>query len=103
MHASKLEARRCNELSERQAVGIIANLEQQPEYPLVVNDQPICRYVADFRYQMADSGLSITEDVKGKPTRDFVIKRKLVEALYPGVVVSLWPPKKRKARRKKAA
>lgn len=100
-HASKIEARRCNELAEQQIAGAITDLEQQPAFKVWVAGKPICSYIADFRYQMADSGLVIVEDVKGKATREFSLKRKLVEATHPGTVITLWPPKKRKARKVK--
>lgn len=101
-HASKIEARRCNELAEKQIAGSIRDLEQQPKFTVRVEGKPICAYVADFRYSMADSGLVIVEDVKGKATAVFNLKRKLVEATHPGTVISIWPVKKRKARKASA-
>ncbi len=100
-HASKIEARRCNELAEKQIAGVITDLEQQPAFRLVVNDKLICSYIADFRYAMGDSGLVIVEDVKAIATRAFSIKKKLVEALFPDTVITIYPPKKRKVRRAK--
>jgi hypothetical protein len=102
-HASKIEARRCNELAEQQISGAISGLEQQPTFKVHVEGRAICSYIADFRYSMADSGLVIVEDVKGKATAVFNLKRKLVEATHPGTVITIWPPKKRKARRAKKA
>ena len=101
-HASKIEARRCNELAEKQIAGVITELEQQPTYRADVNGALIFKYVADFRYRMADSGLQIVEDVKGTVTRVFSIKKKLIEALHPGLVITIYPPKKRKARKARA-
>lgn len=105
MHASIKESVRCNDLTSLEAVGKITHLTQQPEYRIEVNGKLICRYVADFQYRMADSGLPIVEDVKGVTTPIFNLKRKLVEAHYPGTVITIYPPKKRKAHkpRKKAA
>ncbi len=100
-HASKIEAKRCNELAEQQIIGAIFGLEQQPQFKVNVEGKAICSYIADFRYSMADSGLAIVEDVKGKATPVFNLKRKLVEATHPGIVITIWPPKKRKARRAK--
>jgi len=102
LHASKSEARRCADLTALEAVGHITHLEQQPEYRVVIDGKLVCRYLADFRYRMADSGLLIVEDVKGVTTPVFNLKRKLVEATHPGVVISIYPPKKRKARKAKA-
>lgn len=104
-HASIAEAERCDMLSDLEAKGDILLLEQQPKYKIQYEGTPICTYIADFRYCMADSGLVIVEDVKGCLTPVFNLKRKLVEAAYPGVVISLYPPrprKKRKARKAKA-
>jgi hypothetical protein len=102
-HDSKIEARRCDELTAMEAAGEITHLVQQPEFRVTINDKLICRYVADFQYRMADSGLSIVCDVKGMKTPVFNLKRKLVEAQYPGVVISLYPPEKPKTRKRKAA
>lgn len=101
LHASKMEARRCSALTLQQAAGVIADLEQQPSYAVEVNGVPVCKYVADFRYRMADSGLVVVEDCKGVATPVFNLKRKLVEATHPGTVITIWPPKKRKARKKR--
>jgi hypothetical protein len=101
MHPSKKESARCAALCELETTGKITHLEQQPSYQVTVDGKPICKYVADFRYRMADSGLLIVEDVKGVTTPIFNLKRKLVEATYPGTVISIYPPKKRKARKAK--
>lgn len=103
LHASKSEARRCADLTALEAVGHITHLEQQPSYRIAIDGKPICTYIADFRYRMADSGLLIVEDVKGICTPVFNLKRKLVEAAYPGTVISIYPPKKRKARKSRKA
>lgn len=103
LHDSKMEARRCADLTALEAVGRITHLEQQPEFRVEINGKLVCRYIADFQYRMADSGLPIVEDVKGMQTPVFNLKRKLVEAAYPGLVVSVYPPKKRKARRRSKA
>jgi hypothetical protein len=102
LHPSKKEAQRCSDLMALEAVGRITHLEQQPKFPIAIDGRPVCTYVADFRYRMADSGLIIVEDVKGVTTPVFNLKRKLVEAAYPGTVISIYPPKKRKARKAKA-
>jgi hypothetical protein len=103
LHDSGLEARRCNELMAKEDAGEITHLTQQPSFSVEINGHVICRYVADHSYRMADSGLLIVEDTKGKTTPVFNLKKKLVEASHPGVVITVWPPRKRKVRRKKAA
>lgn len=104
MHASKLEASRCNELVAKEAAGEITHLVQQPVFKIEIGGRLICRVILDFEYRMTDSGLQIDEDVKGKDTAVARLKRKLVEASHPGVVVSLWPvPKRKSPKRRKAA
>lgn len=87
MHDSKLEARRCAELHLLERAGAISHLEQQPEYPCIVNGDKICTYRADFRYFEGDA--RVVEDTKGFETPDFKLKKKLVEALYPGVTIRI--------------
>jgi len=102
-HDSKIEAGRCDELREMEAKGEITHLTQQPAFTIRVNDVVICKYIADFGYRMADSGLHIVADVKGMITPVFRLKQKLVEASYPGTVITLWPPRKKKARKARKA
>ena len=81
------------------AAGYLTALEIQPEYRLEVNGHLVCKYRADFRYSLSDSGLAlanlgagkiwnamareIVEEVKGFMTRDAAIKIKLFKALFP--------------------
>lgn len=97
-HDSKLEAGRCNKLHELQAAGDISRLEMQPEFRIAVDGKHICTYVADFAYFVATC--RIVEDVKGMLTPVYRLKKKLVEAAH-GVVVTEYPPRKRKARKAK--
>lgn len=99
LHDSGMEAKRCNTLHEAEIAGTITNLTQQPEFPVTINGKKICLYRADFGYMVQDC--KIIEDVKGCTTPVFNLKRKLVEASYPGVVITLYPPVKRKPRKKK--
>ena len=80
--ASKREAARYQTLVMRQRVGEIRGLECQPRYPLVVNGVKVATYVADFVYAVADTGELVVEDAKGVRTRDYVMKSKLLLALY---------------------
>ncbi|MES2173865.1 MAG: DUF1064 domain-containing protein [Pseudomonadota bacterium] len=98
-HDSKKEAARCNELHRLETDGEITGLRQQPSFAINIGDSYICTYVADFGYDIG--GCRIVEDVKGVLTPVFALKRKLVEATHPGVVVTLYPPRKRKTRKKK--
>jgi hypothetical protein len=70
------------ELLLLEQAGNIRDIELQPRYDLTVNGVHICFYRADFRYEDVATGLSIVEDVKGFRTKDYIIKKKLVKALY---------------------
>jgi hypothetical protein len=88
--ASKAEARRYAHLRLLQKIGEITDLETQPSFRLIVNDQKVCTYVADFRYRVVATGEIVVEDVKGGPTATpvFKLKVKLLKALH-GVSVSV--------------
>ncbi|PWC97048.1 hypothetical protein TSO5_05720 [Azospirillum sp. TSO5] len=77
---SAAEARRWPVLKLEERAGLITRLERQVPYELVVNNQPICKWIADFRY--VRDGETVVEDCKGARTRDFIIKSKLMKALY---------------------
>lgn len=79
---SKAEHRRYRELKLLLAAGEIADLEIQPRYPLVVNGVKVATYVADYRYRDVRTGEVRVEDVKGKATLVYTMKKKLVKALY---------------------
>lgn len=100
-HDSKIEASRCNDLHILQGAGKISHLEQQPEFRVVIGDKHVCTYRADFAYFV--STCRIVEDVKGMLTPVYRLKKKLVEAAHPGTVITEFPPRVRKARKKKAA
>lgn len=96
LHDSKIEARRCDDLHALVAAGRISDLELQPRFDVRVNGDLICKYLADFAWRQDD--LRVVEDVKGVTTRIFNLKKKLVEATHPGVVITLYPPRTRKKR-----
>lgn len=100
LHDSKLEAGRCDQLTAKEEAGEITHLTQQPVFQIRINDVVVCKVLGDFQYRMADSGLLITEDAKGMDNAMSRLKRKMVEAAYPGTVMTIWPPKKRKVRKK---
>lgn len=78
--ASKAEARRFGELRLLERAGAISDLKLQPRYPLKVNGQLVCTYVADFSHTEGDQ--LVVTDVKGVETDVFKIKRKLLKALH---------------------
>lgn len=98
-HDSKMEAARCDDLHALQQAGHLYDLEQQPEFRVEINGKLMCRYVADFAWKKA--GARVIEDVKGVATPMFNLKKKLVEATHPGVVITVYPPRRRKARKAK--
>lgn len=78
---SKREYARYCELKLLERAGEISCLDIHPSWELVVNGTRIGRYTADFAYRNK-SGKLIVEDVKGVRTRDYVLRRKLMYALY---------------------
>ena len=83
-HPSKTEAKRCVELHLLQSQGVIRLLEMQPKFLCQVNGVKICTYIADFAYF---TDVRVVEDVKGQLTPVYKLKKKLVEALHPGVKI----------------
>lgn len=79
--ASKREAKRYALLKLLAQAGEISELRLQPSFPLRVNGELVCTYVADFQY-VNKSGVCIIEDSKGMRTSVYKIKRKLMRACY---------------------
>ena len=106
---SKKEAKRYTELKLLEKAGHITHLELQPEYQITINGAKICKYKADFRYftvraennersynskgewqtptMTGDKEGQIVEDVKGFKTPIYRLKKRLVEASYPGTLI----------------
>ena len=79
---SKKEAERYRQLKVLERCGQIRNLTLQPRFPLIVNESRICEYRADFSYYSMRTCEPVVEDTKGKPTREYKLKKALFEALY---------------------
>ena len=85
---STREARRYGELRLLERAGKIRGLRLQPQFPIVVNDELICTYRADFQYEDAANPSDplqwtlVVEDVKGVPTEVYKLKKKLVKATH---------------------
>ncbi len=77
---SKLEAERWQQLVLLQQLKSISNLERQVRFPLEVNGVLIATYVADFVY--LEDGEQVVEDSKGKRTREYQMKAKLMRAVH---------------------
>lgn len=82
-HASKKEAKRCDELTTLEKLGRIKLLKQQPIFVL----QPkfkfrgkakrVITYRADFSYYI-DGGCFIVEDTKGFKTEAYRMRKKML-------------------------
>lgn len=81
--ASKRESIRYSELKLLERSGHIRQLTLQPRFPLKVEGQLICTYVADFAY--FDQDKRVIEDSKGFRTREYITKVKMLKALNPGI------------------
>ena len=76
-HAALLEAmHRAKEPAQR-----VKTVVYQYRIPIVVNGVKIAHYVADFYVMFADGHKEIHE-TKGFRTREYILKKKLVEAIY---------------------
>jgi hypothetical protein len=84
---SKREARRWCDLRLRERAGEIADLERQVVLILHGRDDVLrtrtgrpMRITVDFSYIEVATGLRIYEDAKGKPTRDYEVRRAVAAA-----------------------
>lgn len=77
---SKREAARYSDLKLLERAGQIKDLRIQVPFLFELNDVRICKYFADFVYR--ENGKEIVEDCKGKRTKDYMIKRKLMKAFF---------------------
>ena len=89
--ASGAEARRYGELKMLEQAGEISELQLQVAYHLDVNGVHVCDYVADFVYQTTEDGgrRTVVEDVKGKKTKEYRLKKKLMEAVHGVTIVEV--------------
>lgn len=88
MYDSKKEALYAYHLTMRQRAHDIKSWERQIAIPLIVNGKKICKYVADFRVVYNDDTEEYIE-VKGFETAVYKLKKKLLEALYPDVKLTV--------------
>lgn len=79
-HDSRKEANRWCELKMLERAGKITDLQRQVKFELIPKQEGerACHYVADFVYHDAETGKKVVEDTKGKKTKDYIIKRKLM-------------------------
>jgi|TARA_R100000458_G_C8169431_1_gene170484 hypothetical protein len=82
---SKWEAERWGQLKAMEKAGVVTQLERQIKFPLEINGQKICDYVADFRYLLEEedgSSKLVIEDAKGVLTPEFKLKKKMMKAIH---------------------
>ena len=80
---SKWESQRYLYIKSLERAGTVKDLELQVRYNLMVNDEKICAYIADFRYQKQNKDgewYEVVEDAKGVETPEFKLKKKLMKA-----------------------
>lgn len=83
--ASQAEAKRYGELKLLQRAGEISGLTLQPRFVCVIGGVKVCTYIADFAY--FENNRRVVVDVKGFATPVYKLKKKLVMALNPGLVI----------------
>lgn len=76
---SRKEAARYEVLRDLASSGQIRDLRLQVSHTLNVNGQKICRYISDFEYTDLEDR-HIVEDVKGRLTDVYRLKKKLMLA-----------------------
>jgi DNA mismatch repair ATPase MutS len=85
---SKKEAARWAELRIMERAGLIKNLERQVPFKCSIDGHHICTWIADFVF--FEGKFRVVEDVKSPFTRKlpvYRLKKKLVEALFPGTII----------------
>ena len=86
-----MESQRYLYLKSLERAGTVKDLELQVKFPIVINGEKICSYIADFRYKrqnQQDEWYDIVEDAKGFETPEFKLKKKLMKAVH-GVEIYL--------------
>lgn len=77
---SEMEARRYGQLKMLQLGNLISDLRIHPRYPLEINGEHVCTYIADADYR--ENGELVVEDTKGKRTALYILKKKLMKAIH---------------------
>lgn len=82
-YASKIEAEVCQLRRLEVKAGHIDEYEEQKEFIITVAGKLICIYISDAFFRVVKTGKYVIEDIKGRETDVFRLKKKLVQALYP--------------------
>jgi hypothetical protein len=84
--ASHKEAEYCMGLKHLERAGEIRDLQFQVPFEILINNQLICKYIADATYfEVSDNSYHVI-DVKGYRTKEFRLKKKLMKAVF-GIIV----------------
>ncbi len=75
------ESERYKELKYQKYAGLITDFQMQVPLTCKIGDKKICVYICDFVITL-NNGNVIYEDYKGFRTPIYILKKKLVEALY---------------------
>lgn len=98
---SKHEADVWCRLKLREKAGEIANLERQVRFDLSIEGRPIlirskgfpngrkAKFTVDFAYTDVRLGKRVFLDAKGLDTEASRLRRAVVEAIFPGVIIEL--------------
>ena len=81
-HDSIKEANRWCELKLLEKAGKITDLQRQVKFELIPKQdgERAVHYIADFMYIEGDK--FVVEDVKGKRTKEYIMKRKLMQYVH---------------------
>lgn len=79
---SKAEHRRYRELKLLHDAQKVTAIIVHPRFPIDMEGERICIYVADFQYFDRDHHVWVVEDVKGAKTAAYRLKKKLFRAAY---------------------
>jgi hypothetical protein len=83
-HPSRLEKNYCEQLSMLKKNKDIKDFEYAKKYELRVKGVLICSHKPDFTVTRQDGKIEVHE-TKGMSTMDWVIRKRLFEACYPGI------------------
>jgi hypothetical protein len=79
---SRKEAEYCQGLKYLERAGEIRDLKLQVPFEIFINEQLICKYIADATYYEVSDGSYHVVDVKGYRTKEFRLKKKLMKAVF---------------------
>lgn len=79
---SRKQAKVYRGLVLRQQTGEIRDLQLEQTYSLDVNGIHVCDYRADYTYRTTSDNQLHVVDAKGMRTREFIIKQKLMKAIF---------------------